>query len=165
MGIRSFDQKRYYYYAHLRQNFPYNLSLEEGSVVHAGDVIGYMGHTGYSATENVNNIDQVHLHFGLQLIFDESQKEGTNEIWVDCYSLVRFLSQHRSQAIKNTATKEWYRVYDIIDPAAEEYKEANPDAPVLESGAPTQEEINAAEDETQEDAAEDSSNSSDNDSD
>ena len=34
-----------------------------------------MGHTGYSTTENVNNIKIVHLHWGLQLIFDESQKE------------------------------------------------------------------------------------------
>ena len=39
----------------------------------------YMGHTGYSTTENVNNIKIVHLHWGLQLIFDESQKEGNNE--------------------------------------------------------------------------------------
>ena len=57
IGIRSFDGKRYYYYAHLRQNYPYAEGLEEGSVVTAGDVIGYMGRTGYSATENVNNID------------------------------------------------------------------------------------------------------------
>ena len=58
LGIRSFDKKRYYYYAHLRQNFPYNKSLKEGSIVQAGDVIGYMGHTGYSKKENVNNIDE-----------------------------------------------------------------------------------------------------------
>ena len=51
IGIRSFDNKRYYYYAHLRQNYPYAEGLEEGSVVTAGDVIGYMGHTGYSTTE------------------------------------------------------------------------------------------------------------------
>lgn len=57
LGIRSFDGKRYYYYAHLRQNFPYCKSLTEGSVVTAGDVIGYLGHTGYSTKENVNNID------------------------------------------------------------------------------------------------------------
>ena len=31
-----------------------------------------MGHTGDSAKENVNNIKIVHLHWGLQLIFDES---------------------------------------------------------------------------------------------
>ena len=40
IGISSFDGKRYYYYAHLRQNYPYAEGLEEGSVVTAGDVIG-----------------------------------------------------------------------------------------------------------------------------
>lgn len=122
IGIRSFDQKRYYYYAHLRQNFPYCKSLEEGSVVTAGDVIGYLGRTGYSTNENVNNIHQSHLHFGLQLIFDESQKEGNNEIWIDCYQLVRFLYQNRSETAKNTETKEWSRIYQMEDPAVEEYK-------------------------------------------
>ena len=33
IGISSFDGKRYYYYAHLRQNFPYAKWLEEGSVL------------------------------------------------------------------------------------------------------------------------------------
>ena len=117
IGIRSFDQKRYYYYAHLRQNFPYALDLKEGSVVTAGDVIGYMGHTGYSTKENTNNIDTVHLHWGLQLIFDESQKEGNNEIWIDCYALTRFLSKNRSLTEKNTETKEWLRCFQMRDPA------------------------------------------------
>ena len=46
IGIRSFDKKRYYYYAHLRQNYPYQSNLKEGSIVTAGDVIGYLGRTG-----------------------------------------------------------------------------------------------------------------------
>lgn len=53
----------------------------------------YMGHTGYSTKENVNNIEIVHLHWGLQLIFDASQKEGNNEIWIDVYPLTRFLAE------------------------------------------------------------------------
>ncbi len=122
LGIRSFDGKRYYYYAHLRQNFPYFKELEEGSVVTAGQVIGYMGHTGYSKKENVNNIDITHLHWGLQLIFDESQKEGNNEIWIDCYSLTRFLYKNRSETVKNEETKEWHRVYEMKDPAVEVYE-------------------------------------------
>ncbi|HIT91201.1 MAG TPA: M23 family metallopeptidase [Candidatus Merdenecus merdavium] len=122
LGIRSFDKKRYYYYAHLRKNFPYNKSLEEGSIVQAGDVIGYLGRTGYSSTENVNNIKQSHLHFGLQLIFDESQKEGNNEIWIDCYDLIRFLYKNRSLTVKDEATKEYSRVYEIRDPVVEEYQ-------------------------------------------
>lgn len=122
IGIRSFDGKRYYYYAHLRQNFPYALNLEEGSVVTAGDVIGYMGHTGYSTRENTNNIETVHLHWGLQLIFDESQKEGNNEIWVDCYALTRFLYKNRSLTEKNQETKEWLRHFQMKDPAVEAYE-------------------------------------------
>lgn len=109
IGIRSFEQKRYYYYAHLRQNWPWVKTLQEGDTVQAGDIIGYMGHTGYSKTENVNNIEQVHLHFGIQLIFDESQKEGTNQIWISCYELVKFLCRNRSEAVKDAQSGEWVR--------------------------------------------------------
>lgn len=122
IGVRSFDKKRYYYYAHLRQGSPYQSNLKEGSVVLAGDVIGYMGHTGYSTTEDVNNIEETHLHFGMQLIFDESQKDGDNEIWIDCYQIVRFLYQHQSEAVRNDETKEWSRKYLMKDPAAENYE-------------------------------------------
>lgn len=122
IGIDSFDGKRYYYYAHLRQNFPFCKTLKEGDVVQAGDVIGYMGRTGYSAKENTNNIDTTHLHFGLQLIFDESQREGIHEIWVSAYELVKFLRQNQTEAVRNDATKEWSRIYLMRDPAASEYQ-------------------------------------------
>ena len=110
IGIRSKDKKRYYYYAHLRQNRPYAKELKEGDEVKAGAVIGYMGHTGYSKKENTNNIDSVHLHFGIQLIFDESQKEGNGEIWIDCYSLTKFLLKNKQEVVKNEETKEWSAV-------------------------------------------------------
>jgi murein DD-endopeptidase MepM/ murein hydrolase activator NlpD len=117
LGIRSFDKKRYYYYAHLRQNYPYHKSLKEGSYVQAGDVIGYMGRTGYSRTENTNNIDEPHLHFGMELIFDESQKDGNNEIWIDCYELAKFLYLNRSATVRDPDTKEYYRKWQMKDPA------------------------------------------------
>ncbi|MFA7660332.1 MAG: M23 family metallopeptidase [Anaerovoracaceae bacterium] len=113
IGIRSHDQKRYYYYAHLRKNFPYRKDLEVGSVVKAGDVIGYLGRTGYSIKENVNNINNAHLHFGMQLIFDESQVDSPNEIWIDVYQIIRLLDNRRSEVVKNTETKDYSRVYDI----------------------------------------------------
>ncbi len=125
IGIRSFDGKRYYYYAHLRQNYPFAEHLEEGSVVTAGDVIGYMGHTGYSTTENVNNIEVTHLHWGLELIFDESQKESDNEIWIDVYALTRFLAKHTQGAEKVEGTKEWVRTTDMIDPEVEAYEKTS----------------------------------------
>jgi murein DD-endopeptidase MepM/ murein hydrolase activator NlpD len=113
IGIRSFDSKRYYYYAHLRQNRPYATGLCLGKTVKAGDVIGYVGRTGYSARENVNNIEVSHLHFGLQLIFDESEKESTNEIWVDVYPLTQLLRQNQSEVVRNAETKEYTRARDI----------------------------------------------------
>ncbi len=113
IGIRSFDRKRYYYYAHLRQNRPYAAGLAAGKTVHAGDVIGYVGRTGYSSKENVNNIKTSHLHFGLQLIFDESQKECNNEIWINAYPLTQLLRQNQSEVVRNNETKEYTRAGNI----------------------------------------------------
>ena len=116
VGIRSLDGKRYYYYAHLRKNHPYAESLHEGQMVMAGDVIGYLGMTGYSVKENVNNINVPHLHFGMQLIFDESQKESTNEIWIDVYQIVEFLKKNRSQVyMSNNETKDYSRKYEFCE--------------------------------------------------
>jgi len=119
VGIRSFDSKRYYYYAHLQKDKPFAPGLEIGDIVQAGDLIGFMGRTGYSDKENTNNIETVHLHFGMQLIFDESQKECNSEIWIDVYNIVRLLSSHRS-SIQRTADG-WERVYPFVDLDIEEF--------------------------------------------
>lgn len=102
----------------IEENRPYAEGLEKGDLVQAGDAISYLGRTGYSTKENVNNIDEYHLHFGLQLIFDESQRDGTNEIWVSGYELVKFLYQHQSEVQRNDETKEWTRLYQIKDPVS-----------------------------------------------
>ncbi len=106
VGIRSFDGKRYYYYAHLRKGHPYPDDLYEGKTVHAGEVIGYLGMTGYSKKEDVNGIDTPHLHYGLQIIFHPDQVEGWNQIWCDLYALTRLLSLNRAK----TTAKESERV-------------------------------------------------------
>ena len=56
--------------------------------------------TGYSDDEDYNGMTIPHLHFGLQLIFDDSQVEGNNEIWVDVYNIVKFLSSNRMGVTK-----------------------------------------------------------------
>ena len=99
LGIRSFDGKRYYYYAHLRKDHPYT-DMYEGKTVDAGEVIGYLGMTGYSRKENTNNIDTPHLHYGLQLIFDPCQKDGWNQIWIDMYALTKFLHTQRNSVYR-----------------------------------------------------------------
>ena len=120
IGIRSFDSKRYYYYAHLQKDHPFADGLQEGDIVQAGDLIGFMGRTGYSDKENTNNIETVHLHFGMQLVFDESQKECISEIWIDPYQIIRLLHSHRSSFHKTNAG--WERVYPFVDLDTEEAK-------------------------------------------
>lgn len=114
LGIRSFDGKRSYYYAHLRKGSPYAEGIEAGSQVKAGQVIGYMGMTGYSTKSNVNGMSVPHLHLGLQLVFDESQKEGDNQIWLDVYNLMKLLGRNRATVVKNDLTGHYTRKYDII---------------------------------------------------
>ena len=113
IGIRSADNKRYHYYAHLQKDHPFAEGLEVGDLVQAGDLIGFMGRTGYSDQQNTNNIETVHLHYGIQLIFDESQKECLAEIWIDPYDIVRLLHNHRSSLQK--ARTGWERVYPFVD--------------------------------------------------
>lgn len=113
VGIRSHDRKRYYYYAHLLKDKPFAEGLAVGQTVNPGDVIGFMGRTGYSDQENTNNIEINHLHFGVQLIFDESQKECNSEIWINVYPLVKLLSQHRSSIQRSDGTVK--RAYPFCD--------------------------------------------------
>ena len=113
------DKKRYYYYAHLQSGHPYVFTLSEGDTVQAGDVIGYLGMTGYSTTEDTNGMKKPHLHFGMQLVFDESQKESDQEIWIDVYEIVKFLSKHRSYAQKDEKTGDYKRSAAFFDLSVE----------------------------------------------
>ena len=101
LGIRSFDNTRYYYYAHLRKDHPYAENLYIGQTVAAGQVIGYVGQTGYSLKENTNNIDTPHLHFGMQLVLDEKAKDSPNQVWIDLYAITRLLQNHTSTVEKS----------------------------------------------------------------
>ncbi len=119
VGVRSLDGRRYYYYAHLRKDRPYHADLRQGAIIEAGDVLGYLGKTGYSSKENVNGMQKPHLHFGMQLVFDQTQRESNNEIWIDVYEVVKLLQRHKSPVIRDSETREYYRKYEFIDPAVE----------------------------------------------
>ena len=80
LGIRA-PHGAYFYYAHLDQ---YEPKLREGSKVNAGDVIGYMGDTGYGE-EGTRGKFPVHLHFGIYLDY------GENEIPINPYEVLRYL--------------------------------------------------------------------------
>ena len=65
--------------------------------------------TGYSAKEDTNNIKIPHLHFGLQIIFNEAQKDGINQIWIDVYNIINLLDRNKMPVEKNADGTEFQR--------------------------------------------------------
>ena len=94
--------------------------IEEGIVVYIGEkkkygnVVIVEGNDGVDIWYgNVNNINVPHLHFGLQLIFDESQKECDNEIWINLYAITKLLEQNKCSVMRNTESREFSRECDF----------------------------------------------------
>lgn len=86
IGIRS-ENDVYYYYAHL---YSYAAGIKEGDYVKAGDIIGFVGDTGYSKVEGtVGNFD-VHLHFGIYV-----KDEAGIDLAINPYPLLKKLEKNK----------------------------------------------------------------------
>ena len=70
----------YFYYAHLSSY----ADIEEGDTVKAGDLLGYMGDTGYSTEEGTTGNFPVHLHLGIYLY------DGDEEISINPYPVLKY---------------------------------------------------------------------------
>lgn len=116
LGIRSLDGRRYYYYAHMRRGRPYHADMEKGRLVRAGDVIGYVGRTGYSTQEDVDNVGEDHLHWGLQLLDAGAAPENPEANWVDVYEITKLLYAHRSTVFQDPSTREFQRTQPFEEP-------------------------------------------------
>lgn len=77
IGIRS-PGGAYFYYAHLDS---YAQGLEEGSSVQAGEMLGYMGDTGYGSEGTRGKFD-VHLHLGIYIRTERFEELSVNPYWV-----------------------------------------------------------------------------------
>lgn len=78
IGIRS-PSGAYLYYAHLYQ---YSSEWKEGDRVKAGELLGFMGDSGYGIQEGtVGNFD-VHLHLGIYLKTDHYDELSVNPYWI-----------------------------------------------------------------------------------
>lgn len=86
IGIRS-EHGVYFYYAHLAE---YEEGMEEGISVSAGQLLGYMGDTGYSEVEGTTGNFPVHLHFGVYL----DDKDG-NEVSFNPYYMLKMLEKRK----------------------------------------------------------------------
>lgn len=78
VGIRS-PHGAYFYYAHL---YRYAEGLEKGDTVKAGQLLGFMGDSGYSKVEGtVGNFD-VHLHLGIYMKTEHFEEISVNPYWI-----------------------------------------------------------------------------------
>ena len=75
IGIES-PSGAYFYYAHLDSY----ARLQEGDVVKAGDVLGYMGDSGYGP-EGTTGKFPVHLHLGIY-IYPNGEEVSVKPYWV-----------------------------------------------------------------------------------
>lgn len=54
----------------------------------------------------------------MQLIFDKSQEDGNNEIWIDVYNIIEFLKKNRSEVyMNNKDTKDYVRKNEFYENA------------------------------------------------
>mgnify|MGYP000326971875 CR=1 FL=1 len=87
IGIRS-DSGGYFYYAHL---YDYAPDLKLGDRVVAGQLLGFMGDSGYGPEGTTGKFD-VHLHLG---IYVNSDLPDTGEMSVNPYYLLKLLEKNR----------------------------------------------------------------------
>lgn len=85
VGIKS-NYDGYFYYAHL---YSYAEGLKEGDKVYAGQLIGFMGDSGYSKVEGTTGKFDVHLHVGIYL-----ELENGGELSVNPYFILKNLEQN-----------------------------------------------------------------------
>ena len=77
IGIRS-PHGAYFYYAHL---YDYADGIGEGSSVKSGELLGFMGDSGYGEEGTVGKFD-VHLHFGIYLDNEMGKEFSVNSYWI-----------------------------------------------------------------------------------
>jgi murein DD-endopeptidase MepM/ murein hydrolase activator NlpD len=84
IGVRS-PSGGYFYYAHLASYAP---DLKEGDQVLAGQLLGFMGDSGYGTEGTVGKFD-VHLHLGIYV------NTSAGELSVNPYHVLKMLEDHR----------------------------------------------------------------------
>lgn len=86
VGILT-DQDTYFYYAHMQS---FNTALHEGDSVTAGDILGYVGNTGYGPPGTSGMfITHLHLQIGIKI---DGEKE---RLYISPYNIVKYLDEFR----------------------------------------------------------------------
>ncbi len=85
IGVIS-ENGNYYYYAHFDK---YEKGIKEGKSVKVGDVLGYMGDSGYGKEEGTKGKFPVHLHIGIC----PNSELSDEELWINPYPFLRLVEK------------------------------------------------------------------------
>lgn len=77
IGVRS-PEGGYFYYAHLAS---YEKDFRKGDRINAGDILGYMGNTGYGEEGTAGKFP-VHLHLGIYIETPFQKEMSVNPYWL-----------------------------------------------------------------------------------
>ena len=86
IGIRS-ESGAYFYYAHL---YSYAPELKQGDGVIAGQLLGFMGDSGYGTEGTIGQFD-VHLHLGIYI------EATSGEMSINPYWILKILEKYRTE--------------------------------------------------------------------
>lgn len=86
IGVRS-SHGGYFYYAHLSS---YAGNFKEGDTIKAGELLGYMGDSGYGKEEGTVGRFDVHLHLGIYIHTGHYEELSVNPYWV-----LRYLEERK----------------------------------------------------------------------
>ena len=90
VGIKS-KSGNYYYYAHLDR---FEEGMKKGKEILAGDIIGYMGNTGYSKIEGTKGNFEVHLHLGIEVETTLTK----DELWINPYPFLSLIENRQKNS-------------------------------------------------------------------
>lgn len=93
IGIRA-KTGGYFYYAHLDSYAP---GLKAGDSVAAGQLLGFMGDSGYGKEGTIGKFD-VHLHLGIYIPSD-SMEAGSSDMSVNPYWILKILEHSRTELV------------------------------------------------------------------
>lgn len=88
IGVRA-PSGAYFYYAHL---YRYEKEWQEGDTVKAGELLGYMGDSGYGVEEGTVGNFEVHLHLGIYIKTDHYSELSINPYWI-----LKYLEKNRQK--------------------------------------------------------------------
>ena len=91
IGVRT-PNGAYIYYAHLDK---YSPKIKKGTKLQTGDLLGYMGDSGYGEEGTVGQFP-VHLHIGIA-----TKSFGDNETWINPYYILQYLEEKDMQILKS----------------------------------------------------------------